>query len=52
MARRRREGKTDREARRALKRFRCRPVLRAWDACPPLTLDDLAPYVLPPDDTG
>lgn len=50
--RRRREGKTDREARRALKRFLCRPILRAWRECPPLTLDDLAPFVLsghPPD---
>jgi transposase len=49
LERRRCEGKTDREARRALKRFLCRPILRAWQDCPPLTLDDLAPFVVPDD---
>jgi transposase len=52
LARRRAEGKTDREARRALKRFLCRPILRAWQACTLPTLADLAPFVLPQDDTG
>lgn len=50
LARRRSEGKTDREARRALKRYLCRPILHAWKQTPSLTFDDLAPFVLPPDD--
>jgi transposase len=49
LARRRQEGKTQREARRALKRFLCRPILHAWQRTPALTFDDLAPFVLPPD---
>lgn len=49
LARRRQEGKTNREARRALKRFLCRPILRAWQQCPRLTVKDLAPFVVPPD---
>lgn len=52
LARRRSEGKTDREARRALKRFLCRPILRAWQDCPLPTLEDLAPFVLPGDHVG
>lgn len=49
LARRRREGKTDREARRALKRFLCRAIWRAWQDCPIPTLEDLAPLILPVD---
>jgi transposase len=52
LARRRREGKTEREARRALKRFICRAIWRAWQDCPIPTLDDLAPFVLPADHAG
>jgi transposase len=47
LARRQHEGKTDREARRALKRFICRAVFHAWQACAIPSLDDLAPFVLP-----
>lgn len=49
LARRQREGKTPREARRALKRFLCRAIWQAWQACPILTFDDLAPIVMPPN---
>lgn len=49
LARRQREGTTDREARRALKRFICRRVWQAWQDCPIPSLDDLAPFVLPPE---
>lgn len=52
LVRRRREGRSDREARRALKRYLCRAVLRAWQATPHLSLDDLAPFVLVTDDAG
>ena len=52
LSRRRGEGKTEREARRALKRFICRAIWRAWQDCPIPTLDDLAPAVLPADDSG
>ena len=33
LARRRAEGRTDREARRALKRLLCRRIIQAWRAC-------------------
>lgn len=49
LERRRHEGKTDREARRALKRFLCRAIWQAWQECPIPTLSDLAPYVIPDD---
>lgn len=52
LARRRSEGKTNREARRALKRFICRAIWHAWQDCPIPTPDDLAPFVLSPDDSG
>jgi transposase len=52
LERRRQEGKTAREARRALKRYLCRPILAAWRASPRLTFDDLAPSVLPPEGSG
>ena len=52
LSRRCREGKTEREARRALKRFICRTIWHAWRDCSIPTLDDLAPFVLPPDDSG
>ncbi|HEX5167250.1 MAG TPA: IS110 family transposase [Thermomicrobiales bacterium] len=52
LARRRSEGRTDREARRALKRFICRAIWRAWQDCPIPTLNDLAPFVIPADDSG
>ncbi len=52
LARRRAEGKTDREARRALKRFICRAIWRTWRDCPVPTLDDVAPFVLRPDGAG
>jgi transposase len=48
LARRRGEGKTSREARRALKRYLCRPILHAWHQTPRLTFGDLAPFVAPP----
>lgn len=48
LARRQAEGKTTREARRALKRFICRAIWHAWQECPIPTLDELAPFVLPP----
>jgi transposase len=50
--RRRSEGKTEREARRALKRFICRAIWHAWQDCPIPTLADLTPFVLPSDDPG
>lgn len=48
LARRQREGKTQREARRALKRYLARAIWRAWQQCAPLALDELADLVRPP----
>ena len=52
LERRRSEGKTDREARRALKRFLCRAIWHAWQDCKLPSLADLAPFVMPPNDDG
>jgi transposase len=52
LARRQAEGKTAREARRALRRYLARAVWHAWQRCAPLALDDLAPFVLPRDTAG
>lgn len=48
LARKRAEGKSDREARRALKRFIARAVWRTWRGCTPPSLDDIRPFVIPP----
>lgn len=52
LARKRAEGKTTREARRAHKRYICRAVWRAWQQCPIPTLADPAPLVATMVDDG
>lgn len=46
LAKRRQDGKTAREARRALKRYLVRAIWRAWCQCPPLQFDDVADAVV------
>lgn len=48
LARQRAAGQSEREARRALKRFIARAVWRAWAQCRPPSLDDIRPFVIPP----
>lgn len=48
LARKRAEGKSEREARRALKRFIARAVWRTWQRCSPPSLDDIRPFVILP----